>query len=1136
MKPYCRQPLPVAKSLLNLFLLVVAGSFFLSPVFATGVTVRFTDSATGAALQPEEVRVQRLGADPTEFSALDPKNKTGRATLALEPGQYYLTVSAAKYQPMSGAVEVTTNFSFTLDFKLDPLELPEELRPEFVAAAQREGFTLIQGFVVADDFGEPLAEVRVNSTPGGEATMTDARGFFRFYVPVDAATLTFHHAGFRMERREHLELWSGGDCTYRLRLARGSGVNEVDERGGRRMDVRMLSRNVTNEVSIPPPTPEMLQALFPTKSGGPHLMSTAASNATVRVPRNIRVLQTNGVTIDYVTLDYYCKKVLRSEWIASWGSITGGSNSLSAGAVAVRCYAIEKINAAGGSSTYDICGTTSCQVYRPELSHSLTDTACDFTANYVVINSSGVIPSTEYSAEDNSLGFSCGDGYTQPTGGCTFDPVCSGETRAGHGRGMCQWGTVKWATGRKMPGQSSSNTTPNGYPRQDWTWIVQHYYPTFTLVKGAPLVIGDDVKAMTSVNVNQCADGSISNGINCTLITTLPANTTGTIVDGPQQIFADGRGFTWYKVQWNDAGNTLGWAKENYIERVFLIPTAPTGLIATVVATNQINLSWTDSTNVESGFKIERAISAGGPWIQINTVAANVTTYSDKNLYPGSTWFYRVRAFNAGGNSAYTATASATTSNTVVTLPAIGTKNVNEGALLTFTDTASAADFVKLITGFENFITETTNSLPLFRAPRFSGSTSTNLEAAPDLTIVTDAYVTNGHGTGRVLRINCNFTNATNPWLRLTTASAASWPNPVINLTNKLRFDIWADKAVKVAVGCRETTTAASTAIGADGGTTGGIEWAGVTNVVSGVPSPNRSIAQSNWTTLTFSFPSEPITNFSGGNSILSTASGLGTLEHLAIVPTAGVGNYNLYLDNFAVLVPRTFTYSLGAGVPAGASINAASGVFIWTPAEAQGPATNTVSVIVTDNSSPSLSATQTFTVIVGEVNTAPSLAAISERIVHAGTFVTFTNSAADTDVPSNTLNFTLDAGAPAAASVNGSSGIFAWQTADADAGTTNNLTLRVTDNGTPPLDDAESFTLTVLARPTVQSAEISGGNLVLTWSAIPGTKYRVQFKNSVDDANWSDLVPDVTAAGATASFNDPLGPTQRFYRVVVAQ
>jgi hypothetical protein len=58
---------------------------------------------------------------------------------------------------------------------------------------------------------------------------------------------------------------------------------------------------------------------------------------------------------------------------------------------------------------------------------------------------------------------------------------------------------------------------------------------------------------------------------------------------------------------------------------------------------------------------------------------------------------------------------------------------------------------------------------------------------------------------------------------------------------------------------------------------------------------------------------------------------------------------------------PQTLSFSLAPGAPASASINAGTGQFSWQPVSA--PATNSISVIVADNGSPSLSATQTFTV-----------------------------------------------------------------------------------------------------------------------------------------------------------------------------
>ncbi len=89
-------------------------------------------------------------------------------------------------------------------------------------------------------------------------------------------------------------------------------------------------------------------------------------------------------------------------------------------------------------------------------------------------------------------------------------------------------------------------------------------------------------------------------------------------------------------------------------------PAAPTALSATAVSSSQIDLSWTDNANNETGFKVERSPD-GAAWAEIAQVGANVTVYPDTGLAASTTYFYRVRAFNGGGDSAYSNTASATT-------------------------------------------------------------------------------------------------------------------------------------------------------------------------------------------------------------------------------------------------------------------------------------------------------------------------------------------------------------------------------------------------------------------------------------------------------------------------------------------
>jgi hypothetical protein len=92
-----------------------------------------------------------------------------------------------------------------------------------------------------------------------------------------------------------------------------------------------------------------------------------------------------------------------------------------------------------------------------------------------------------------------------------------------------------------------------------------------------------------------------------------------------------------------------------------LMPAAPSDLVATAVSDSQIELAWTDNSGNEEGFKIERWNEELGEYEEIATVAANVTGFSDTGLAPDTTYSYRVRAFNAAGDSAYTNQAEATT-------------------------------------------------------------------------------------------------------------------------------------------------------------------------------------------------------------------------------------------------------------------------------------------------------------------------------------------------------------------------------------------------------------------------------------------------------------------------------------------
>lgn len=89
-------------------------------------------------------------------------------------------------------------------------------------------------------------------------------------------------------------------------------------------------------------------------------------------------------------------------------------------------------------------------------------------------------------------------------------------------------------------------------------------------------------------------------------------------------------------------------------------PSAPSNLAASAASSSQINLSWTDNANNEDGFRIERS-SDGTNFSEIATVGANATSFANTGLAAATTYHFRVRAYNTGGNSAYSNTANATT-------------------------------------------------------------------------------------------------------------------------------------------------------------------------------------------------------------------------------------------------------------------------------------------------------------------------------------------------------------------------------------------------------------------------------------------------------------------------------------------
>ena len=165
--------------------------------------------------------------------------------------------------------------------------------------------------------------------------------------------------------------------------------------------------------------------------------------ATIRIYR--RGAENNSCTgrVDVIPLEDYVKGVVPHEWIPSWHD-----ESLRAGSIAARSFAWGWINAGGKYDCADLDDTTRSQVYREDRTARAT-AAVDSTVGMAVVRD-GAVVRAEYSAENSD-----------PTAFGVDEPLCTGRELFGHGRGMCQWGSQRWATQRDQVAE----------------WMVEHYYP-----------------------------------------------------------------------------------------------------------------------------------------------------------------------------------------------------------------------------------------------------------------------------------------------------------------------------------------------------------------------------------------------------------------------------------------------------------------------------------------------------------------------------------------------------------------------------------------------------------------------------------------------------------------------------------
>ncbi|MFK3650086.1 SpoIID/LytB domain-containing protein [Lysobacter enzymogenes] len=444
-----------------------------SDATAAAFDLRVRDSVSGRAL-PAQLSLAPVGA-ATARQRLDLAAAGGRVA-GLAPGEYRLTVSAPGYLPVVTTVHSDNALGLPTTVWLSPKRESEALDLLALKAAECSDCSVLSGHVYDQRTGPPLAGARVRSGLG-ERAVADADGYFelrgkfvqdasRQDAPPPTTSLEIEAPGYRAQRLEGLSLVNDSSH-FVVDLARGSG---------RSVEKRVHAQAEDNAAALRE-REALMRQLDADNAGqamraGQTLAAAQVSATAVSVPSSIRVgtncsgRSCSGVSV--YSLEDYVAKGLDEEWIPSWHA-----QSLAAGAVAYRTYGAYFV-AHPINSRYDICNTTSCQVFNAD-SVSATVAAANATRGVILSRDGKSAAFSEYSSENNawddpSDGLSCSNndlscgngnnGSPRNNWPCLSDSVGKGKGCFGHGRGMSQWGTQRWAAN-------------NG---RDWKWITDHYF------------------------------------------------------------------------------------------------------------------------------------------------------------------------------------------------------------------------------------------------------------------------------------------------------------------------------------------------------------------------------------------------------------------------------------------------------------------------------------------------------------------------------------------------------------------------------------------------------------------------------------------------------------------------------------
>lgn len=209
------------------------------------------------------------------------------------------------------------------------------------------------------------------------------------------------------------------------------------------------------------------------------------------------------------------------------------------------------------------------------------------------------------------------------------------------------------------------------------------------------------------------------------------------------------------------------------------VPVTPSNLTGTVASSTQINLSWTDNSTNETGFKIERKTGTG-TYAVVGTTGTDINTFNDTGLTPNTTYTYRVYSYNAGGNSpTYSNELILTTSF----LPTVSTKtmsNIGKVYAVSGVNIINNGGAVIISSG----VCWSTNSNPTVDLNTKTINGSGNITGLnTSTTYYVRAYATNSGGTGYGNQISFVTQNSIDTILPNITIGTQIWQTTDLSVT-----------------------------------------------------------------------------------------------------------------------------------------------------------------------------------------------------------------------------------------------------------------------------------------------------------------------------------------------------------------